>query len=184
MAGLCTLTGLRGLHAGEANATLEKSILENAPGEPFGGRVHGLVQLDISSAYITPRGLNVENQGGVFQHLILIFWNLYNKPDAFLNDVTLTTGLWNSIHTVQSGVEPGNWNEIDAIGGLTLLSAQLKVSTPLSFIPKGYWAWTLYAGVKYYALENAGLFDGNQVRADATREKDLFQFSGGIAVFI
>jgi hypothetical protein len=301
LAGLCSLTSLRGLHAGETNTALEKSILEEKPGELFGGRVHGLVQLDISSAYITPRGLNVENQGVVFQPLILIFWNLYNRPDAFLNDVTLTTGLWNSIHTKQSGVDPGNWNEIDPIGGLTfklgkgfafdtfvtafhsqtdsyptstnlslklsyhdsafggfslnpfveywleldkkatvvfdpatssegyyfalgliptyqfttiplklelllytniasnnfyqrfdgsdggsgfaLFSAQLKVSTPLSFIPQGYGAWTLYAGVKYYSLENAGLLDGNQVLADATREKDLFQFSGGISVF-
>ena len=104
-----------------AKEKLEKSIL--AP-EPEPSRVHALLNVDISDHYITPRGLNVENQGVIFQPLLLVFWTLYNNPDAFINNVTLTTGVWNSIHTRQSGAEPSHWNEIDPIGGLTVKFAK------------------------------------------------------------
>jgi len=282
-----------------AKEKLEKSILTPEP-EP--SRIHALLNVDVSDHYITPRGLNVENQGVIFQPLFLVFWNLYNNPDGFLNDVTITTGVWNSIHTRQSGADPSHWNEIDPIGGLTVkfakalqfdvfwsafqsqtdsyetsnnlslkltyndtffkrfsmnpyveywkelsdkatvvfnpltsdesyyfsigvnptykfetipitvslptfvnicgkdfyqrfdgtpggsglavFSTQFKVSTPLSFIPKSYGNWTVYASVQYYHLCNDGLLDGNQVLgADAEREEDLLQFHGGISVF-
>lgn len=272
------------------------------PEEEFGIRVHGLLNLEFSDHYITPRGLNVENQGLVFQPLLLLFWNLYASEQGFLNDVTITTGVWNSIHTRESGAEPSHWNEIDPIGGITfkfghgwkfdvfwtafqsqtdsyetsnnldlkltyhdtffgafslnpyveffyelsdkatvvfnpatsdeswyfqlgftptykfksipltvelptyislvdedfyqrfdgtpggsgagVFSTYLKFSTPLSFIPKGYGAWTLYAGVQYYHLYNDGLLDGNQVLgAQADRDEDLVQFHGGISIF-
>ncbi len=85
-----------------------------------GTLVHALFQLDISDHYITPRGLNVENEGVIFQPLFLVFWNLYSDKDAgFLTDVTLTTGVWSSIHTHESGADPGYWNEFDPILGLT-----------------------------------------------------------------
>ena len=87
----------------------------------LGSRVHVLAQVDLGSAYITPRGLNVDNQGVNFQPLVLIFWDLYSNADksAFLTDVTLTTGVWNDIGTHQTGANPDNWNEIDPIVGLT-----------------------------------------------------------------
>lgn len=107
--------------AGDLTQEMKKSVVE--PESP-GLRIHGLVNLEVSDHYITPRGLNVENQGVVFQPLVLLFWNLYANPDAFINDVTLTTGVWNSIHTRRSGAEPSHWNEIDPIGGLTVKFAK------------------------------------------------------------
>lgn len=104
-----------------AKEKLEKSVL--AP-EPEPSRVHALVNVDFSDHYITPRGLNVENQGLIVQPLVLIFWDLYNNPDGFINDVTLTTGVWNSIHSRKSGADPSRWNEIDPIGGLTVKFAK------------------------------------------------------------
>lgn len=104
--------GVPAAFAGTPAKSLEKPIIEE------GLSIHGLIQLDFSNAYITPRGLNVENQGVVFQPLVLLFWNLYSG-DGFLKDLTLTTGVWNSIHSERSGVKPGRWNEIDPIGGLT-----------------------------------------------------------------
>ncbi len=92
-----------------------------APMEPAASQpiAHFLLQLDFSDHYITPRGLNVENQGLVFQPLLLSFWSLYSNKDAFLNDVTLTAGMWSSFHTQESGADPGNWNEWDPILGLS-----------------------------------------------------------------
>lgn len=283
--------------AGTPAKTLEKPIMEEA----FGSRINGLVVNEFSDHYITPRGLNVEDEGLIWQPLVLIFWNLYKSDAGFLEDISLTTGVWNSIHTEKSGAKPGHWNELDPILGLTfkfakgwqfdafttqfysetdsyatsthldlkltyhdscfgqfslnpfvqfwqeleekstvvfdpstssegnyfcvginptykfksipltvemptflnlvsdnfyqkfdgsdggsgfaLISTTLKLSTPLSFIPKGYGAWTVYASVQYYHLENDGLLDGNQVLADASREQDLLQFHGGISIF-
>jgi hypothetical protein len=86
--------------------------------EPFSS-VHGLIQLEFSDHYITPRGLDVENQGVIFQPLMLLFWDLYSAKDGGIDDISLTTGVWNSWHTNKSGASPGHWNEIDPILGLT-----------------------------------------------------------------
>ena len=279
---------------------MDKSIMEvEAP--PPESKIHALLNVDISSSYITPRGLNVENQGVIFQPLILFFFDLYKSETAFIRGLTLTTGVWNSIHTKPSGAVASEFNETDPIVGLTfnlpsgfkidtfftafisqtdsydtstnfslkltyndtafgsfsinpfveywaeiskkatvvfnpatssegyyfvlgatptyqfttiplkievplfanfvsdnfyqqfdgsdggsgfaLVSAQIKASTPLSFIPSTYGFWTLYAGVKYYYLDNTGLLDGNQVLATSQRDRNLVQFSGGISIF-
>ncbi len=296
---LCTGLALSAARAGDASDKLSKSILEPEPPE---SRVHLLINLEVSDHYITPRGLNVENQGVVFQPLALIFWDLYSSKTGFLNDVSLTTGVWNSWHTRKSGADPGQWNEIDPISGLTfkfandwtfdafytafcsqtnsyptstnldlkltyhdhflgdfsinpyvewfkeisqkatvslvpseqhesyyfslgidptfsskrcpvkvelptyinlvgshfyqkfdgsgggsglaVFSTELKLSVPLSFIPKGYGSWTFYAGVQYYHLSNTGLLDGN-VALNATSERlhNLVQFHSGVSIF-
>ena len=83
--------------------------------------IHGLISVDFSDHYITPRGLDVQNKGLVVQPLFLLFFDLYSSKTNFLNDVTLTVGDWNSVHTATtgSGPDPGHWNETDPIVGLT-----------------------------------------------------------------
>lgn len=284
--------------AGEPSGKAPVAAITPAPEEPW---VHALFQLDISDHYITPRGLNVENEGVIFQPLFLVFWNLYSDKDAgFLTDVSLTTGVWSSIHTHESGADPGYWNEFDPILGLTfkfaggftldttftsfesmvdsyptsthfeaklsfddskylgkfalnpwiafwqeldekatvvfdtstsdstfyftigikpsfklknftfefptyinlvdddfyqqfdgspggsglaVFSTGMKVSVPLTFVPKDLGFWTAYAGVKYYHLDNQGLLDGNSVLTPNEHRKDLVQFHGGISIF-
>lgn len=117
---LLTAMTCNSVRAGEADSKLVKSVIE--PEEP--SRFHALVNLEFSDHYITPRGLDVENQGVVFQPLVLLFLNLYSSKDAFLSDVTLTTGVWNSWHTRKSGATPRQWNEIDPIVGLTFKLAK------------------------------------------------------------
>lgn len=87
-------------------------------------RIHALLQLDFSDHYITPRGLNVENEGLVFQPLFLVFWDLYSSKSGFLENVSLTTGVWSSFHSEESGADPGNWNEFDPIVGLSFKFAK------------------------------------------------------------
>ncbi|MDB6152773.1 MAG: hypothetical protein JWL90_1226 [Chthoniobacteraceae bacterium] len=105
-----------------------KTPLAAVVDEPFGGAIHGLLNLEFSDHYITPRGLDVEHQGLVFQPLLLLFWDLYSPKEGFLNDITLTTGVWNSWHTRKSGATPRQWNEIDPIVGLTF-----KFATVVTF---------------------------------------------------
>ncbi|MDB6152772.1 MAG: hypothetical protein JWL90_1225 [Chthoniobacteraceae bacterium] len=68
--------------------------------------------------------------------------------------------------------------------GVGVFSTQAKFTTPLSFVPKRYGAWTLYAGVQYYHLNNPCVLDGNQVLgATIERKENLWQLHGGISIF-
>ncbi len=269
--------------------------------------IHGLINLEFSNAYITPRGLDVQNKGLVIQPLFLLFFDLYSSKEGPINDVSLTLGDWNSVHTaiVGSGPKPGHWNETDPLSGLTikflkdfqldafytafvsqvdafktsqnldlkltyhdkfignrwvkgfslnpyvelfvetsekatvvldqatskrgyyfqvgadptyafanipltlelptyvnfpshdfyqnfagqgsvstigLVSTELKGTVPLTFIPKGYGNWSVYAGVQYYYLVNRGLVDGNEVLATSEPKKSLWQVHGGLTL--
>ncbi|MES2594659.1 MAG: hypothetical protein V4662_04965 [Verrucomicrobiota bacterium] len=286
-------------HLAHAGTPVVAPTVESPAPSPF----HALLKLDVSGDYITPRGLHVENQGLVFQPLFLLFTNLYANPDGFLNDVTLTLGVWSSIHTNSSGKDPGNWNEFDPIAGIAFKFADywkfevnytafesmtrsyetsqhlelklsladgamtgnkvfsinpyiaywqelrnkatvvfnpgtsdksyyftvgmtptidltsvkfefptfinivgsdfyqkadgsaggsglavfrtgVQASIPLNFVPKYAGKWSLYAGVKYYHLNNPGVLDGNlALGAEGKRDRNLFQFHGGISIF-
>jgi hypothetical protein len=93
------------------------STTNQVPPEDF---VHGLVNLEFSDYHLTPRGINLQDKGLIFQPLVRLDWDLY-KPkaavDQAINEVTLTTAVWNDFDTVRSGVDPGNWNEIDLTVG-------------------------------------------------------------------
>jgi hypothetical protein len=81
---------------------------------------HGLLDLRFSNAYITPRGLIVEDEGLVFQPLFLLFADLY-QSNGPLSSVTASVGIWNSMHShVPEGVNSStdNWNEMDFLSGL------------------------------------------------------------------
>jgi hypothetical protein len=78
--------------------------------------VHGVINLDFTDHHLTSRGINLENKGLITQQLLRLDWDLYQpKPavDQAINEVTLTTAIWNDIDTHRSGVQMGNWNEID-----------------------------------------------------------------------
>ena len=65
---------------------------------------------------------DVQNKGLVLQPLFLLFFDLYSSKQNFINDVSLTIGDWNSVHTAiaGSGPKPGHWNETDVLTGLTV----------------------------------------------------------------
>ena len=68
----------------------------------------------------------------IFQPLVLLFANLYSNPSGYLTDVSLTAGLWSSLHTEieGSGPDPSHWNEFDPIFGLSFKFADcLKFET-------------------------------------------------------
>ncbi len=100
--------------AGDYTKDLAKSVVEPEPGP----RIHALINNEFSDHYITPRGLHVENQGLIWQPLVLIFLNLYQSKTGVLTDVTLTGGIWNSVHSRESGANPGYHNELDPIGAI------------------------------------------------------------------
>jgi len=110
-----------GALAGPADDKLAKSVIEPEP-EP--SRLHCLLQVEVGSHYITPRGLDVVDAGVTIQPLVLIFFDLYNSKTGFLNDITLIGGVWNDWGTKAYGAKPGQWNEIDPSVGLSFKFAQ------------------------------------------------------------
>lgn len=81
---------------------------------------HVLLDMPLSNAYITPRGLIVEDEGLVFQPLLMLSADLY-KGTGPLSSVTASVGIWNSVHSkVPAGLKSSteNWNEMDFLSGL------------------------------------------------------------------
>ena len=103
-----------------ADAKDAKEVTQTVVQEAPDSNLHGLLNLDFGDHYITPRGLDVQDQGLVFQPMLLLFWDLYKDKDGFINDVSLTTGIWNSIHSDYKGVGGTTpaWAEFDTIAGI------------------------------------------------------------------
>ncbi len=72
--------------------------------------------------------------------------------------------------------------------GLAVVSTELKGTVPLAFIPIQYGAWSAYAGISYFHLDNPGLKDGNQLLGNTLgdprgRDTDLYQWHFGLTCF-
>jgi len=124
-----------------AAAVLPLAVSSAAAGEaatPPPSRVNALVDLTVTSHYLTPRGMDVDRQGVVFQPLILAFFNVYqaDSKDAFIKDATVVGGFWSCYGTHQlpatQGSATGNktgWIETDPIAGVSVdFAKNFKVS--------------------------------------------------------
>jgi hypothetical protein len=117
----------------------------------LGANVNGLVAWDFSDHYITPRGLNVEDEGVVVQPLVLMLWKLHGSDKGAVSDVTLTTGIWNSFHSHPSGARPSKWNEIDPILGVAVKFRSgftVDVSTTAFYTPTESYETSTHAAFK------------------------------------
>ncbi|MDP9173174.1 MAG: hypothetical protein M3O30_04815 [Planctomycetota bacterium] len=88
--------------------TMSAQYLDDVAEKP---NIHGFAEAPFRSAYITPRGLVVENQGLVFQPVGGIVLPI-GDVGPFKN-LALITGVWNSINTNQTNHIVGGWNEMD-----------------------------------------------------------------------
>ena len=77
-------------------------------------------QNEFSDKYITPRGLLVENEGVVWQPLIVLMCDLYSADHGFITDVTVQASDWASVHSHRDGPQKLNFNEDDPSVGLDL----------------------------------------------------------------
>ncbi len=78
--------------------------------------ISGTVNLDWANAHLTPRGIDMQDRGLVFQPVVNLDWHLYEAAasnNPWLDHVTFKTALFNDFDTVRSGNSPGNWSEID-----------------------------------------------------------------------
>jgi hypothetical protein len=117
-------TGLLAASLLSVGGTLAVQAEDAATPPPPPSKVHALVNFEFSDHYLTPRGMDVQNHGVVFQPLVLGFFSLYESKH-FLNSVTLVGGVWNCFGSGQlassdsGGAKQTNWYEIDPIAGLS-----------------------------------------------------------------
>lgn len=176
---------------------------DEAVAPPPPSRVNALVNLGISSHYLTPRGMDVSRQGIVFQPMVLAFFDLY-KSDEFLNDVTFFGGFWNCFGTSKlpssdsNGTKKTGWYETDPIAGFSFgFAKNFKLSvtytdfsmqiynipfsqhleTKLSFNDADY--------LKAFALNPYVLYwdelSGKAVSSTDANPKSSFYFDAGVA---
>src|ERR1700677_1769519 len=89
-----------------ADANLSKSVIEPEE-EPT--RLHLLLQVEATSHYITPRGLDVVDSGASFQPLTVVMFDVYRNKDkdGFLSNVQFWGSYWNDVGTSKYGATPG-----------------------------------------------------------------------------
>lgn len=78
-------------------------------------QIHGFFDSPFKTAYITPRGLVVEDKGLVWQPVVGLVFPL---PDIGLKNMSLVAGIWNSVNTHQGDPRVGAWNEMDVFVGV------------------------------------------------------------------
>ncbi len=79
-----------------------------------------MVNLEFSNYHLTPRGINMQDKGLIFQPVARLDWKLYcarEGTNQVIDQAGFTTAMFNDFDTVRSGVNPGSWNEIDFILG-------------------------------------------------------------------
>jgi len=309
LAGLFATVTIGGVRADDPKE-MKTPAASDIAAPALGSSITGLINLDYSDKYITPRGLDVSKNGGAFQPLVILFFDLYHTDEKkALTDLSFNFGVWNDIDAGTNGAKSGHWDEIDGFlgfeaklfkdwkldaeetffksqtdsyntstnfdfkvtyldhwfgdsgfsinpygeifvettqkatvafnyatdqrgfygvlgldptykfksipltlelptfanivsdsfyqringtpggPGLAVVSTELKATTPLSFIPISYGAWSAYAGVQAYYLNNPGLLDGNQalqneaIGGSSHRDRDLVQYHLGVTCF-
>jgi hypothetical protein len=78
---------------------------------PEGPQIHGFFDSPFKTAYITPRGLVVEDKGLVWQPVVGL---VFPTP---IKDWSVVAGIWNSVNGHQGDPRVGAWNEMDVFVG-------------------------------------------------------------------
>ncbi|QOV89535.1 hypothetical protein [Humisphaera borealis] len=73
--------------------------------------IHGFIEAPFKTAYVTPRGLVVENSGVVFQPVGGFVIPIGDAGP--LKGLTFVTGVWTSFNSAQNDTNVGSWNETD-----------------------------------------------------------------------
>jgi hypothetical protein len=64
-----------------------------------------------------------------------------------------------------------------------LIEAGLRVSAPVTFLPKGYGNWTVHAGFKYQYYNDQNLYNLNTFNAPGEATRDNWVVYGGFSMF-
>jgi hypothetical protein len=123
----------------DASQPADKPVyMDDAPaGAPAGPppeqpNVHGFFSSPFKTAYVTPRGLVVENAGLVWQPVVGLVFPIGDIGP--IKNFTVVGGIWNSVNTNQHDPFVGPWNEMDAFVSFSGTVAE-KFSLALTYSP-------------------------------------------------
>ena len=122
MLALLSLGGLA--RAGETVNAPAKEVV--APPPPPSSPIDLLLDVELSNAYVTPRGMIVHDEGLTIQPLLLAFVNLY-QGTGFIDHAKIVGGVWNdfssypvSINAPYGSQPKTHYTEIDPIFGVDI----------------------------------------------------------------
>jgi hypothetical protein len=105
--------------AGQQDASSKKGLevplfLDEAPEAP---NIHGFFSSPFKTAYVTPRGLVVQNEGLVWQPVVGLVFPLGDLGPV--KHLTFVGGIWNSVDTAEHDPFVGPWDEMDVFASLS-----------------------------------------------------------------
>jgi hypothetical protein len=90
-------------------------IVAASPEKP---NIHGFFNSSFKTAYVTPRGLVVQNEGLVWQPIVGLVFPLGDFGP--FKGVAVDGGIWNDVDTAEAGVlATGAWDELDPFAGIS-----------------------------------------------------------------
>lgn len=118
----------------ESLPNLFKSIyLDDAPAAaPEAPNIHGFFSSPFKTAYVTPRGLVVQNEGLVWQPVVGLVFPLGDLGPV--KHFTFVGGIWNSVDTAEHDPFVGDWDEMDVFATFSGSVADV-ISLTLTYSP-------------------------------------------------
>jgi len=90
-------------------------IVAASPEKP---NIHGFFNSEFKTAYVTPRGLVVQNEGLVWQPIVGLVIPIGDLGPV--KDVAIDGGIWNSVDFAEAGTyNTGAWDEMDPFFGVS-----------------------------------------------------------------
>ena len=94
--------------------------------------IHGYVETQFKTMHITPRGLIVADKGVEIQPVGALTFDLY-QSDGFVNDISATGGVWNSVNNTLHDPVVGGWFEIDYFARVNIRVAK-RIDTSIQYV--------------------------------------------------
>lgn len=115
-------------------ATEPAEPVKEAPAAPVEEKpnIHGFLNVPFKTAYVTPRGLVVENQGVVIQPVVGLVFPIGDIGP--MKGFTIVTGVWNCITSHQDDPNVQDWNEMDFVFSMGTTVAN-NISLALTYCP-------------------------------------------------
>ena len=94
--------------------------------------IHGFFSSPFKTAYVTPRGLVVQNEGLVWQPVVGLVFPIGDLGP--IKHFTFVGGIWNSVDTAEHDAYVGAWDEMDVFASFSGSVADV-VSLTLTYSP-------------------------------------------------
>lgn len=96
---------------------LKSLYLDDAAAAPEAPNIHGFFSSPFKTAYVTPRGLVVQDKGLVWQPVVGLVFPLGDLGP--IKHLTFVGGIWNSVDTAEHDAFVGPWDEMDVFATLS-----------------------------------------------------------------